>query len=479
MAITKAAPKESNTQPPKLQILRNGVLSNSLDIANFEDGSLSPTKTIGVVKNGKKYLYEKDSDKILEVVKGWQTTGEAKTAQEAIRKLESDPPVKEFPENYPDQYFVSKSGKIYKVETLDISKSKDKFIVQYQDPALAGKGKIQVTLEIKNPKNPNSPYKERVKINLTEDKSNPGTFRSQDLVLVSAKFMDEKQINAQKDNSPKDQTFLAELGSEISISYQDNISGKIHTESASVHVKKMLQVPVFIFKDKNGTALANQAQVDKHAIDAQEVWSPAGIKIKVNEPILLDFPPGVDISDGLDSKESEACIRYINEKYPNNPGARWIFAGDKFPNSETTGAYAITQKDPYSVMHGLYNNIFLKSEWMLSETTGHEIAHCLLDSVKKGPWKSEIYDADGHAYNPSNIMGHHTTYDTKDITVFGRRNLSNEQIDMALKAPQLQDLPQENLTTNSEKTAPTRSIFDEPREVQAAHREGLHMVPQP
>lgn len=478
MALSKAASKETEVQQPKLQIFRNDTPSDSLDIANFEDGSLSPTKTIGVVKNGQKYLYETAQEKIYEVLKKWKDTGVTKNAEEAFAKLRTDPPIKEFPKNYPDKYFVSEDGKIHKVETLDISKSKDKFVVQYQDPALAGKGKIQVSLEIKNPKNSNSPYQETVSITLIEDKNNPGTFRSQDLVLVSAKFMDERRVNGQKDNSLKDQTFLAELGSEISVSYQDKASGEVYSDSASVPVKKVLEVPVFIFKDKNGIPLATQAQVDKHATDAQEIWAPAGIKIKVGEPILLDLPPGVDISDGLDLKESEICIKYINEKYPDNSGVRWIFSGDEFPRSKNMGAYAITQKDPYSVMHGLQNNIFLKSEWMLTETTGHEIAHCLLDSVKKGPWKSKVYDADGHTYNPSNLMGHYATHDTNHITIFGRRNLSEEQIDMALKSPRLKDPSSEDLVISSEKSPQmprARSIFDE----QAAHREGWRMVPQP
>jgi hypothetical protein len=457
MALSKVVPKETSgrlntllAQKPKLQIVRGDLKpTDSLVISNLMEDGLTKARTIGKRINGKNYLYDvpEATRRANAIVK---KTG--MSIRDAVVKVYENPPLLgEIPKDYPENYHIDENGIIGTRETLIPGDSKDKFHISYDNPALAGKGKIEVNLEINNPNNPKSHYKESVKVTLYEHPEFPGLFHSAPLLLVASPKFDQHNAGS-KDNSSQDQTFLAEPGSEISVSYEDKILGEISRSSASVPVNKTLEVPIYILKDEDGNPMATQEQVNRQIELLQESLAPAGIKVIAQKPVYIDLPQGVSLKNGVQTASPNSEIaedllitKAIANAYPHNPGVRLIFAGNNIEGIykgevKKANGHSITERMLPPDLKYAANSVFLKSEAEPPETAGHEVLHCLLFSSPNLK-ESGYYDRAGHYLpNPSNIM-YQGDKSAEAETLFGRRHMSDAQIETALQSTRLKNPP--------------------------------------
>jgi hypothetical protein len=438
--------------PLTLQILDHTLEpASSLNIANLLDGTLENSLPIGKSINGKNYLidFDKAKQQILDLI------AHGTQFREAAVQVYNNPPLKgEIPANFPKDYTVNEKGEIFTVAKFNPSNSSDKFYVSLQNVALKGNGTIQVTLKTHNPKNPDSPYQDSVKIDLYEDPNQPGSFLSKPLLLVSKKVFDEDSFQG-VDNTSTDQTFLSELGGSVTVTFDDGASQQQST--AEVSYTKILPVHPIIFEDENGNRMATQADVDRQMALAQETLAQAHVKIESSTPIVLKVPPGITLSDGISLFENTVLAQYTYDKVPQT-GIRVLFAGNQLPaenNKIKNFGASLTQ---ISSQNPKTQNTVTLSTVGPDETAGHEFVHCLIDSVKDVDYKKLGLDRTGHHTDFLNLL--YTSPSGQGL--FSSQHLTETQIQAIQSSPRLKDAPVNVIN-------PTYPEY----------RDGIHLVPKP
>lgn len=368
-------------EPPTLEILNaNGGSTSLLEISNME-GSLAPSRRVGWrLPLGDTYLDVADTNN-----DGQPTSVEAEA----------------FKRDHP--YDIHKDDQgigIYTRPALDPALDDNRFYVRYYDAALAGKGEIKVKVQINNPCDPKSAYEESNQVILKESPHNPGEYISEPFLLVASKVDDKFKVNERKDNSKKDQTFLAEPGSQITVTFGKKNSEAISTQ-AQIPIKAVCDVQPIIYRDKplvnGGKPLATQADVDRNMQNANEIHAPAGLKMKpTREALVLDPPAGVTFSDGLNLDElkllAEDAHRANQQANQNSPVThpaelKMILVGDQnFVDTPQTPK--ISDKDGISFVKGdpgftpeMENTLFIKTHAQYV-TPGHEIEHHILEDME-------------------------------------------------------------------------------------------------
>jgi PKD domain len=119
----------------------------------------------------------------------------------------------------------------------------DRFFIRVTDPAKKGKGTITVTLQTDGGGNKYS--EQPTKIDLDEKPANSGIFESKSLLLVSNTADDEYKVDDIADNEKNDRTYLAVLGSTVTVKFENA------AEQVRVLYRKAVNLHVVVFKDGN------------------------------------------------------------------------------------------------------------------------------------------------------------------------------------------------------------------------------------
>ncbi|MBX7156770.1 MAG: hypothetical protein K1X66_00080 [Verrucomicrobiae bacterium] len=324
-------------------------------------------------------------------------------------------------------------------------KSNDRFYLRYENPALAGKGFIVANIESSNPTNPDSSYQDSTLVYLYEDPQQPGTFYSKPIVLVSNRSFDNYPLNGHKDNDPKDQTVLAELGSQITVTYQDDVVGKQETASVSVPIKKVMEVQPFLVRDKKGRLLSTEKDAEKKTALMQESLAPAGIKVEVLPAKIIDLPRGIKLEDGLSARELRRLARYTAKFYPPEKGLRFVMTGDT-PLLEGK-VHGISYTKEFRRISLKTENAVFASDRSAARTPGHESVHCLIDSVlvedekafrSIGHYRSTGRNSVGFHHNSDfNLMSRMASTRVREL--WGSEHLTDAQIEIILQSSILKD----------------------------------------
>jgi hypothetical protein len=436
-------------EKPKLRLVdANGKITTSLDIANLLDGTITGAKMIGFQKNGVKYLIDEEGIKKREV----ELRSEGKNARQIDYIIAQEFPLRTIPANYPEPYEVRDNGLIITQGNFDPSKSEDKFFVEYEDSDLVGRSSIEVNL---------ATGKDSEKVTLYPVQGNPGLFRSKELILISKKEFDHIKT---------DQTIVAGLSDIVQVSYQSP-EGKIDTALAQVPIKKELPIRVIVLRDRDGKPVTTPEEVEKRLGFAQQSLAQAGIKVSKIETVYFDVPLGVDLKNGLNVKEQLKIAESTVHLAPE-PGLRVIFGGNiaqKIDGNALKGG-ALTQRSAQKYPYA-QNTVFLMTDPLPQNVTtdsvsGHELAHPIIDALNDEDYAKYQLDITGHSPDSKNLMHHASMLETEGDGLFRhQQHLADDKT--LLRSSVLVDPP------------PPRSIRNEPREVQAAHREGLHFVPRP
>lgn len=464
MALGKDQPEKNNStsskrldkvlasqEKPALRLVnKEGKSVSDLKIADLSE-SIEPRKPIGTV-DLKTQTFHLDTDH-----DGKKTAEEARdyTGKTVVR-------------NTPVALGSELGFEVLSAPELYPENSEDRFFVEYENKALAGKKTIEVDFKTQNPNNPRSLYQDAAKITLYEVPGKPGFFKTKELILVSNRVFDQHEVDNQPDNSLKDQTFLAELGGRVSVSYKDETSGQTVTTLAQVPPQKLLEVQPIIYKDKNGKPVATEQDVERQLKSMQEEYAQAGILVVKKETLVLDLPEGlgIDITQGLTRRQMEMLAFDTSGYYRPQEGIRMILVG---------GEHAYIEKDPevfgvvgyalgvgFSGGIGSYqdmdNSLFIGIGNNYTNIAGHEGAHILI-----GKQKVPGHDEGGHfntskmSYQDISRLSLSENYDfiaTADklnlmyvvpffpaTTLDGQHHLTKEQKQAMLKNPILKDPP--------------------------------------
>lgn len=318
--------------------------------------------------------------------------------------------------------------------------SNDRFYLQYENPELAGKGFIIANIESSNPLDPDDAYRDSTLIYLYEDSKKPGMFHSKPIVLVSNRSFDSYQLNGHKDNQPEDQTILAELGSQITVSYQDTVSGKKEMASVPVPIKKVMEVQPFLVRDREGKLLATEADAKQKITLMQESLAPAGVKVEVLPEKIIDLPRGIKLEDGLSPRELKKIARDTAKFYPPDQGLRLIMTGET-PLLQGK-AYGTSYTKLFKKLTLKIENAMFVANHSAARTPAHEVGHCLFGTVlferkKAHQALGHNHTAGYHHANPLNLMSHSPT--AVERRLWGSEHWTDAQIEVLLQSPLLKD----------------------------------------
>ncbi|MBX7157359.1 MAG: hypothetical protein K1X66_03130 [Verrucomicrobiae bacterium] len=201
---------------------------------------------------------------------------------------------------------------------MDPALDNNSFRIRITDPLPNGENKkpkasIVVPLRINGP---DGELLENVEIKLQWNKKEK-YYESQDLVLVSSVMEDDlKTKTLPKDDTAKDQTFLAVPGATLAIDYKE----KSYTV-ANVPVRCEVNMQPFILSGGNAIPQEEIAErVDRHLAFSNEVFAQAGVVIRPQQEIS-NAPeiPGMDLNDGnFDRNDHEALEKYLKEHPQGN-----------------------------------------------------------------------------------------------------------------------------------------------------------------
>ncbi|MEZ5405218.1 MAG: hypothetical protein R3F23_03275 [Verrucomicrobiia bacterium] len=289
---------------PTLKILNaKGQPVHQLNIANIIE-VVEPNKDIGVRRFFDNGSYEDAIDLDGDLKFNEPKEDEFKREYVDGPKTLLEEPIKAslIPGSSPtDKRMIVASSILTAPLTLFPEKSPDKFIIQYSDPSLKKKGQIEVNVEIYNP---NSHDKlESLKLTLHEKLGSNGVYEGESIILVANKIADELTLNGMKDNETNDQTLLAEVGSEIKVSYQKSENEKIEA-TAGVPLKGIGTVQPVILKDENEKPVAAVEDSNRHIQEMNEIVAPEGLHFNAKDPIYVDTKKlEVNLKDGLSPEE--------------------------------------------------------------------------------------------------------------------------------------------------------------------------------
>ncbi|MBX7157827.1 MAG: hypothetical protein K1X66_05530 [Verrucomicrobiae bacterium] len=287
------------------------------------------------------------------------------------------------------------------------------FYIQYKNPDLVGKGEIQVDLQTYNPTNSNSKNSETNKVTLYEVK--PGVFVSNYKVLFSTPNHDQRLTKNHLDNSPNDQSYLGELGSQISVSYQNEKTGKITTANASVPIKNQSRIQPVVFRKENGEPTATQAEIDRQMEITQAIYASQGIKLIIAPTVILDKQPPVSTPPGkkfANREQVDLTAVWVNEEinkqssYTNDQEIRVVFWGsENYLYGKNASGTALTPTESHNFNIWEARNAILLADLSSHQRPilAHEIGHLYLDnqSVKRHRFFDPI-----HARDTNNLMNH-------------------------------------------------------------------------
>lgn len=427
-----------NTQSITLKILGpDNQSTSSLAIASFYDTIAAIPKLLGKQENGKNYIFKSREEINALLRKEGYDLSTAGTSPSAAAFIINHPEAyTEMPANYSEPYII-KDGKLFTQGKFDPKLAQDHFFIQITDPTLAGQSSVTVNIETFNPDNPQSAYRDSATITLTE--ASPGVFRSAPLLLTGKPVFDQTPIQGQKDNSPQDQTFLAELGSTLRVSYQTQ-TGQTVTTQAYVPVKQVLPVKIINYKDSNGIPFFTPEEIQKQIANMQEIYAQAGIQVEIKGEIIeKDLPPGINLNDGLSFEEGKILAAETASDFSPQDGIRILLVGDFFAKKGVGGtSIATTTPNTTPDMH---NTVFIPRN-AGPNVLAHEAMHCILESAGQG--NAEFRQSIGHTEKGSHHNAPHNLMywkaDASQSDLFGAFHLTQEQINAALsKSPILKD----------------------------------------
>lgn len=426
------------SQSVTLKILGAHHQSTSfVSIASFYNAITATPKLLGIQKNGKNYTFksQEEINALLERA-GFDLRTSGTSPQAAAYILNHPDAYQEMPAGYTDPYTI-KDGKLFTQGQFEPQRVQDHFFIQISDPSLAGQNSVIVKVETFNPDNPQSAYRDSATITLTA--ASPGVFRSAPLLLTGKPVFDQTPIQGQKDNSPQDQTFLAELGSTLRVSYQTQ-TGQTVTTQAYVPVKQVLPVKIINYKDSNGTPFFTPEEIQRQIASLQEIYAQAGIQVEIQGEIIeKDLPQGINLSDGLSFDEGKILAAETASDFSPQDGIRILLVGDFFAKKGVGGtSIATTTPNTTPDMH---NTVFIPRN-AGPNVLAHEAMHCILESAGQG--NAEFRQSIGHTEKGSHHNAPHNLMywkaDASQSDLFGAFHLTQEQINAALsKSPILKD----------------------------------------
>lgn len=287
------------------------------------------------------------------------------------------------------------------------------FYVQYKNADLVGKGEIQVDLQTYHPANPNSKNSDSAKITLYEVE--PGIFVSNYKVLFSIPAHDQRLTNNHSDDSPDDQSYLADLGGEISVSYPNEETGKIATANAFIPVKYESRIQPVVFRKENGEPTATQAEIDRQMEIAQAVYASQGIKLVIAPTIILDKQPPTSTPPGekfANRKEVDQAAVWVNQEinkqshYTNDQEIRVVFWGsENYLYGKNSRGTALTPTESRNFNVWEARNVILLSDLSSIQRPilAHEISHLYLDNRRVE--RNRLFDPI-HARDTNNLLNH-------------------------------------------------------------------------
>ncbi|MEZ5405023.1 MAG: hypothetical protein R3F23_02255 [Verrucomicrobiia bacterium] len=424
------------SQPITLKILDpNNQSTLFVPIASFYDAIKATPKLIGKQEKGKNYIFKSQAE-IHELLQqaGLKTVG---TSQEAAAYVINNPAAyQEMPANYSESY-IAQDGKLLTQGQFEPQHTQDHFFIQISDPSLIEQNSVTVKVETANPNNPKSAYHDSATITLNRISS--GVFRSDPLTLTGKPVFDQNPIQGQKDNSPQDQTFLAELGSTLRVSYQSQ-AGQTITTQAYVPVKQVLPIKIINYKNNNGTPFFTPEEIRQQIANLQEIYAQAGIQVEIQgEVIEKDLPQGINLNDGLSFEEGKILASETASDFSPKDGIRILLIGDSFAKKGVAGtSIAITTPNTTPNMH---NTVFIPRN-AGPNVLAHETMHCIIEDAVKN--NLQLRQSIGHTEKgahhnaPHNLMYWKTN--TTQLDIFGAFHLSTAQINATtqsslLKAP--------------------------------------------
>ncbi|MBX7156898.1 MAG: hypothetical protein K1X66_00730 [Verrucomicrobiae bacterium] len=440
----------SQAKPALRFINKNGKSVDQLKVANLVD-SIEPRRPIGTI-DLKTQTIRVDADR----------DGKATPAE--VRDYSGDMVIRQGAVILGEEI----GFQVLSAPELYPENSDDHFFVEYENPALAGKGSIEMDLKTQTSDPTQSSYQDSSKIKLYEVPGKPGTFRTKELILVSSQVFDQHRVNGQPDNSPEDQTFLAELGSKVTVSYRDETLGQTLNVEASVPPEKVLEIQPIIYKDKNGNPIATEQDIARHLQSIREHFAQASILVVAKKPLILDLSLDIDITKGLSQKEMVMLAMESSGDYSPDEGIRMILVGGEHAyiegdqNVYGIEAYAFGvgltggQGSYRNINNSLFIGIGNENRNVPANIAAHESVHILI-----GKQKVFGHDDGGH-FNTSSLsysdFSHGTLgeiYDSlppldklnlmfvaplaRDTTIDGQHQLTPEQIEVMLKSPILKD----------------------------------------
>lgn len=322
---------------------------------------------------------------------------------------------------------------------LTPSQSKDRFYIQYQNKALAGKGNIKVNLKGYHLTDPTALSASGAF--LYEKPSGSGNFISDALVLVSDRRICDII----------DEAFPSDLNKKITVTYQNEVSNKTETVSAFTPAKKLLEVEAVVYQNNDDTSPVDSYSIAWDQELRQRILAPTGIQI-INRPTqtLKTLPAGVDFKDGLNKDEQILLAKHIAQTLPPFEGIRTVYLPGEHKilvsskdSEKNIGGIALIQRSKQKI-ESHHNTVLVNSK--LSENgrvSSHEIVHCLIASVlgsnNKRGYRSIGHDSKDPMHHPDhlNLMYPSSTPFVGEL--INPENLSEEQIEVILQSPLLKN----------------------------------------
>lgn len=327
--------------------------------------------------------------------------------------------------NYKGDVFVNEGpfrSPVFSSSEIYPERSDDRFYIQYENPSLAGQRTIEVDLNIYNPLFPNGEYNASRKVVLYAVEGKPGLFRSEPSILVPIKTFDEVPIKGHPNKSSGDQSILATVGSQITVSYREKYSDKVvFAAQAKVPIRGVLEVQTVIFRDNKGVPITDKEFAMEQVANIQKVLAPAGVRVIGLEPLVLDLPAeseSIDIRKELSEEEMEYLAAYAAEFYPSDKqGVKMFITGKEIVAKEPSEAVGMALVDG-DVDEDAINSFYIALEGG-DTTPGHEFGHlCYLDH----------YTGPGQETNLMRDGGVHLQVNVDDAA-----HLTDEQIESILK----------------------------------------------